>query len=265
MLDEFGRDPKAMALLAWHAAETFQPALMSRVVARARRENIDLRELHLPRIELELTLENHTAARDLANEALAVTYEPEDALPSHLRALRALALIRLGAMDEGEAELRLIVDKERWRAGDLIHVGQLLWRSGRHDMARDFLVRAVRADALNEAALAELVRFDAIASNREGLAENLPKLLRFARPPRAALEETLLRLNTPETFEMRRDIIAAIGRAPLRTAPRRRPRRVRDRFPTPKNPVSSPVDPVKSGSRCPESINARNRLNSLAI
>jgi hypothetical protein len=213
-LHEFRSDPRALTLLAWHAVDTLQPALMERVYAVAREMDHPRRAFHLARIELLLASQDYTRARTIATAALAGSFEPEDNLPLHLRALRALAVVALGDTVEGELELRAFRTTVRWRPGDLLHLARHLRLLGLPGLAREFVDHAVKFDSRNEMALAELVRLDAIAKNQDALAENLPRLLRFGKPPRAVLEEALLLLDPQTQASLRADVLSTLRRLP---------------------------------------------------
>jgi hypothetical protein len=70
-------------------------------------------------------------------------------------------------------------------------------RAGGAAAAVPLLRRICEIDSLNEDARAELVRFELEAGDRAALAAALEKVLAQARPPRALLEEVLLRLQPP--------------------------------------------------------------------
>ena len=213
-LNEFRSDPRALTLLAWHAVDTLQPALMERVYAVAREMNHPRRAFHLARIELLLASQDYLRARTIATAALAGSFDAEDNLPDHLRALRALAVVALGDTVAGELELRAFRTTVRWRPGDLLHLARHLRLLGLPGLAREFVDHAVKFDSRNEMALAELVRLDAAANNQDGLAENLPRLLRFGKPPRAVLEEALLCLDPLTQAPLRAELTAALRRRP---------------------------------------------------
>lgn len=225
-LRDFSQDPRMLTLLAWHAVETHQPALLERVCALARQQDFSQRAFNLARIELAMALQDYARARTLATAALTAVYEKEDDLPVRLRALRALALVGLGDTAAGRLELRAYKDNTHLHPSDLLNLGRQLRSLGLPDLAREFLVKVVNYDSLNEQALAELVRLDAGTGHRAGLAASLPKLLRFPKPPRAVLEETLLQLNAPGDGPLRTEVLAVLGRLPAAATPRRRRHRV---------------------------------------
>ena len=68
--------------------------------------------------------------------------------------------------------------------------------------ALPLLRRICEIDSLNEDSRAELVRFELEAGDRAALTAALEKVLTQARPPRALLEEVLLRLQRPADNEL---------------------------------------------------------------
>lgn len=213
-LRDFGTDPRALLLLAWHALDTLQPALMEQTLAAARVAQHPLLRLELAHVELLLNLENYAAAKDVASLALGETTEPDDPLPAHLRALRALAFIALGDAPAGELELRALRTTVQWRPADLLFLARHLRLLGLPALAREFLDQAVKFDHRNEKALAELVRLDALARQHDPLADHLPRLLQFAKPPRDILEEALLSLDPRRDADLRRAILTRLAQLP---------------------------------------------------
>lgn len=221
-LREFKGDTQALTELACLAVDSRQPVLMERVYALAAAQRLPMNNFNLARVELAFAQRDYRAAQTWAEAALEAKYETEDSLPRLLRALQALAMIGLGDSQNGELQLRALLLGVRLRPADMLIVGRQLKMLGYERIARDFLESAVTVDPRNEAALAQLVRLDAAAGNRAGLQKYLPELLRAAKPPRAVLNETLLRLDQPGDAALRDRILAVLARLPAGSAPRRR-------------------------------------------
>ena len=221
-LREFKMDASALTQLACYAVDTQQRELMDQVYALASTQQLPMNNFTLARVELALAQQDYRAAQTWADAALALKYEPEDNLPRLLRALQALALIGVGDIQNGELQLRSLLLGVQLRPSNLLIVGRHLKMLGFERIARDFFASAVQMDPNNESALAQLVRLDARAGNRAGLQDNIPKLLRFSKPPRAVLNETLFRLDAPGDVALRTEILAVLSRLPSASAPRRR-------------------------------------------
>ena len=218
-LADFSTDPTALVLLAWFAVDTAQPALAEQLHALAVEQQFPLNAFNFARVQAALGVQDYRAA--LAHAATALREENEDNpnFASTLNGLRALALF--GLKDHAQARLVLgtFLNQSRPRASDALLLARQLRLLGVPAQARAVLARVCAVDPLNQAALAELVRHDAEAGDRIKLAENLPKLLRLRKPSRAALEETLLRLDQPGDSTLREQIRAALARASATPAP----------------------------------------------
>jgi hypothetical protein len=111
--------------------------------------------------------------------------------------LRAAALFGAGQRLEGATELKQLVDRFPPLGWEGVLVAREVRRAGGAAAALPLLRRICEIDALNEDTRAELVRFELEAGDRAALAAALEKVLGQARPPRALLEEVLLRLQPP--------------------------------------------------------------------
>jgi hypothetical protein len=178
-----------------------------------------LNAINFARVQTALAAQDYRAALAFADDAAREENEGNPNFASALDGLRALALF--GLKDHAQAKLVLgtFLHQSRPRAADALLLARQLRLLGVPDQARVVLQRACAVDPLNQAALAELVRLDAEAGDRAMLAENLPKLLRLRKPPRPALEETLLRLDQPGDVALREQIRAALARASATPAP----------------------------------------------
>ena len=218
-LADFQTDPSALVLLAWFSVDTAQPKLTQQIYALAAAQQFPLNAFNLARVQAALAVPDYRAALALADTAVREENENNESFAATLNGLRALALF--GLKDNARAELTLgsFLNQARPRASDALLLAKQLRLLDAPAQARAVLAQACATDPLNQAALAELVRLDAEAGDREKLAENLPKLLRLRKPSRAALEETLLRLNQPGDAALREQIRAALVRASATPAP----------------------------------------------
>ena len=218
-LADFKANAQALVLLAWFAVDTVQPALAQQVHDLAVAQNFPLNAFNLARVQAALAAADYRGARTLADIALREENENNDTFAATLNGLRALALF--GAKDTTRAELMLgsFLSQARPRPGDALLLAKQLRLLGASDSARAVLDRACNLDPLNQATLAELIRLEAEAGNRDKLAEHLPKFVRLRKPSRAVLEETLLRLDRPADAPLRDQIRAALARTTATPAP----------------------------------------------
>ena len=202
-------------LLAWFAVDTAQPALAEQLLARAREKNFPLSGFRLAHVQATLAAQDYAGALQLVEAALREENPDYVRVTSFLSGLRAVALF--GTKDRSRADLLLgtFLNQARLRSGDALLLARQLRLLGEPAQARRVFDRAYALDPLNESALAELVRADSESGHRAGLAENLPKLLRMRKPPRAILEETLLRLDQPGDAALRETLRTALKNAPV--------------------------------------------------
>ena len=210
----FGSDPQALMLLAWFAVDTAQPALAQQLFERAKEKKFPLSGFRLANAQAAMAAQDYAGALQLVETALREENPDYVRVTSFLNGLRAVALF--GTKDRSRADLLLgtFLNQARLRSGDALLLARQLRLLNEPAQARRVFDRAYALDPLNESALAELVRADSEAGNRADLAENLPKLLRMRKPPRAVLEETLLRLDQPGDAALRESIRAALKTAP---------------------------------------------------
>jgi hypothetical protein len=116
--------------------------------------------------------------------------------------LRAAALFGAGQRLEGATELKQLADRFPPLGWEGLLVAREVRRAGGAAAALPLLRRICEIDSLNEDSRAELVRFELEAGDRAALTAALEKVLTQARPPRALLEEVLLRLQRPADNEL---------------------------------------------------------------
>ena len=143
-----------------------------------------------------------TAGTGTAPTAEAETPAPVVPRPPLWAGLRAAALFGAGQRLEGTTELKQLADRFPPLGWEGLLVAREVRRAGGAAAAVPLLRRICEIDSLNEDSRAELVRFELEAGDRAALAAALEKVLAQARPPRALLEEVLLRLQPPADNEL---------------------------------------------------------------
>lgn len=218
-LADFAADPKALMLFAWFAYDTAQPALARRALKLARERGYLPNAFNLALVQTQIAAADYRAALTTAEDALREENENNPNFTSTLDGLRALALFGLRDTERAELMLDSFLGSARFRAADALFLARQLRLLGAVPSARRVLARATVVDPLNQAALTELVRLDAVARDTPALRENLPKLLALRKPARSVLEECLLRLDQPVDAPLRAAIRAALDRVTRTPAP----------------------------------------------
>jgi hypothetical protein len=218
-LKDFAADPQALILLAWFGSDTAQPALVQRTLTLARERKYLPNAFNLALAQAQIAASDYRGALATAEAALREENEDNRFFTGNLNGLRALALFGLRDTERAELMLDSFLSTAQLRASDALFLAQQLRLLGALPSARRVLARAVSVDSLNQAALTELVRLDAAASDRTALAQNLPKLLAMRKPARAVLEECLLRLDQPADEALRTAIHTALDRVTRTPAP----------------------------------------------
>ncbi len=221
----FGGDQVAVLMLARFAAQIGDEPLLERVMALAQAKGYRVEAVRMfqglsavlagnyPRaLEILLPPErparpapapvaakggNGEAANPAAGADAAETPAPVVPRPPLWSGLRAAALYGAGQRLEGGTELKQLIDRFPPLGWEGLLVAREVRRAGGAAAAVPLLRRICEIDSLNEDARAELVRFELEAGDRAALAAALEKVLAQARPPRALLEEVLLRLQPP--------------------------------------------------------------------
>ncbi|MFZ9746637.1 MAG: tetratricopeptide repeat protein [Opitutaceae bacterium] len=225
-LGMFGGDQVAVLMLARFAAQIGDEALLERVMALAQEKGHRVEAVRMFQglsavlagnysRALEILLPPERPARPApapaakgtpgaganaaaANAATAAeTPAPVVPRPPLWAGLRAAALFGAGQRLEGATELKQLMDRFPPLGWEGLLVAREVRRAGGAAAAVPLLRRICEIDALNEDSRAELVRLELEAGDRAALAAALEKVLTQARPPRALLEEVLLRLQPP--------------------------------------------------------------------
>ncbi|MBM3844448.1 MAG: hypothetical protein FJ397_14505 [Verrucomicrobia bacterium] len=223
----FGGDQVAVLMLARFAAQIGDEPLLERVMALAQEKGYRVEAVRMfqglsavlagnyPRaLEILLPPERPAppapapvAAKTPAGEGARAgaatggdaveTPAPVVPRPPLWAGLRAAALFGAGQRLEGATELKQLTDRFPPLGWEGLLVAREVRRAGGAAAAVPLLRRICEIDSLNEDTRAELVRFELEAGDRAALAAALEKVLAQARPPRALLEEVLLRLQPP--------------------------------------------------------------------
>lgn len=194
-LSEFGGDPKALAGLAWFAADTHQDSLLDRLCIWAAERNCPTAEFDLARVQLALVKRRFSGALELSAPAVAASARmPAGPLPLVV-GLNAVANFASGDAMKAGLAVKAFVAQDRIPPQELLLLARELRLVGDESDARAVLERACGVDGGAQPAMGELIRIDAQTKNHSGLQTYLPKYLALRKPSREVLTEAALALD----------------------------------------------------------------------
>lgn len=195
-LQQFDREPAALLLLADFAANTGQPALARRVqqALSAHPENTGAAALMVA--EAHLVAGEYQASLDLIARYTREYPEWAGQFAPVFNGLQAVALSGLGRQDEARLSLDHLLAQKNLRAENLVAVAGRLSALGARDLALSALGRAVEADPLNQAALANLIRLELETGTLGGLPAHLARFVRTRQPSREILAQAYAGLGS---------------------------------------------------------------------
>lgn len=186
-LRQFQRDPAALLLLADFAANTGQPALARRVQQALAPSPESAGGAALMVAEAHIVAGEYQPALDLIAGYTRDYPEWTGQFAPVFNGLSAVALYGLGKKDEARLYLDHLLAQKNLRAENLVAVSNRLSALGAHDLALSALGRAVEADPLNQAALANLIRLELETGTLANLPAHLDRFIRTRRPSREIL------------------------------------------------------------------------------
>lgn len=219
-LRDYDRDPAALLLLGWFAADTGDSTLARQVLTQLQANGFPTDGADLALVQALIANGEYAAA--LTEAETALRDKPAGGpFSSVLAGLRALACFGLGQSADGELYLQAFAAATNLRATDAVILSGQLTRIGALPQARRVLAAAATRDPRNQAAIAGLVSLLAQTGDVAALEQYLPHLLSVRKPSRAALQAALLSLSdsTPGRAQLRRDLEAAIARTTATPAP----------------------------------------------
>lgn len=140
-----------------------------------------------------MTVEAHVVARQYRESLEACRQMIKDnpewgkRFYSVFNGLQAIANYGLNDIEAAQLFLSNFLNQAGVRAENLVAVSSRLISVGAKDQARQVLAQAVRADPMNQTALAGLIRVDLELGEADSLPANLRILLTMRKPPRELL------------------------------------------------------------------------------
>lgn len=195
-LQQFGREPAALLLLADFAANTGQPALARRVQQALAPHPENAGAAALMVAEAHIVAGEFKTALDLIAGSTRAYPEWATQFAPVLNGLQAVALSGLGRMDEARLSLDHLITQKNLRADNLVAVASRLSTLGARELALSALGRAAEADPLNQAALANLIRLELDTGAVADLPAHLGQFLHTRQPSREILSRARAALGS---------------------------------------------------------------------
>ena len=214
---DFINEPSALLALADFAANTGDILLARRIYDHTRSNNLNWDGAALMTVEACIVDKQYQNALELVRDLLKENPEWGKRFYTVFNGLQSIAHYGLGDAEAGQLFLNNFLKQDNVRADNLIAVSKRLLSVGAKAQARKVLEQAVETDALNQAALTNLVQLDLELNNTAPLAANVRKLLTMRKPSQAVLRDALAELGSdlflfsPERTSLLQDLRAALS------------------------------------------------------
>lgn len=214
---DFAKDSNALLALADFAANSGNPELARRIYDHAKSSNLNWEGAALMTVEANIVAKRYQPALELVRELLKDNPEWGKRFYSVFNGLQAIANYGLGDAEAAQLFLNNFLSQSNVRADNLIAVSKRLMSVGARAQARQVLDQAVKTDALNQAALTNLIQLDLDLNNTAPLAGNVRKLLTMRRPSQDVLKSAYRKLGSdlflfaPDRTALLSDLRAAIN------------------------------------------------------
>lgn len=186
-LSLFRRDQTALLALADFAANTARPSLASQIQKLFAENGWPTDATNLLTAEAYISAEKFAEGLDALQGAARLDPEGAKRLSTVYDSLYAVALFGLNRSDEARLHLEHLLAQPNLRAENLQAVASRLTTLGQRSHARAVLARAAEIDPLNQVALSELVRLDALGRHFDTLPSRVRRLLEMRKPSREVL------------------------------------------------------------------------------
>lgn len=193
---DFSNDANALLALADFAANTGNPALARRIYENSKVSGTNWEGAALMTIEANIVAKKYQDAIELVRKLLKENPDWGKRYYSVFNGLQAIANYGLGDAETAQLFLNNFLEQANVRAENLIAVSKRLLAVGAKSQARQVLEQAVKADALNQAALSGLIQLDLDLNNVAPLAANVRKLLAMRKPSPALLRSAYAKLGS---------------------------------------------------------------------
>jgi len=211
---DFRSDADALTLLAQFAADEGDPDTAERVRDLARASGIPTTGFDLGIVQACIVARDYLRAIRVITVAQTGRQSMGRPYEATVAGMKAVALFGAG---DGGAKLAFsdfLPLSEALRPTIGLFLVDQLHRAGFDEQSRQLLERVCADHPDDLPALAELIRGDAAAGDRNGLVTNLPRILKMRKPPRDALEGSLARLDPAKDAALRAEVTEALLAGP---------------------------------------------------
>jgi predicted Zn-dependent protease len=194
LFSDFKDSAETLVALADFAANTGRPGLARRIYEHCKEKHLAWEGPALMTVEAHVVAKQYREALAACDQLIKENPEWGKRFQSVFNGLQAIA--NFGLNDEEAANLFLgnFLNQPGVRAENLVAVSNRLISVGASRQARQVLAQAVRSDALNQGALASLIRIDLDAGNADTVAIHLRTLMTMRKPPRDLLQSAYQKL-----------------------------------------------------------------------
>ena len=189
LLQDFAGNSEVLLALADFAANTGRPALARRIYDHCKQQNLPWEGPALMTVEAHVVARQYRESLEACRQMIKDNPEWGKRFYSVFNGLQAIANYGLKDTDGAQLFLTNFLNQAGVRAENLVAVSNRLIGVGAKDQARQVLAQAVRADPMNQTALAGLIRIDLDLGEADTLPVNLRTLLLMRKPPQELLQD----------------------------------------------------------------------------
>lgn len=217
---DFSDNSNALLALADFAANSGDPVLARRIYDHTKARSMNWEGTALMTVEANIVAKKYQAALELVRALLKENPEWGKRYYAVFNGLQAIANYGLGDAEAAQLFLNNFLGQANVRADNLIAVSKRLLAVGAKTQARQVLEQATQSDALNQAALTNLVQLDLDLNNTTPLAANVRKLLAMRKPSLELLRTAYIRLGSdlflfaPDRTALLQDLSNALNASP---------------------------------------------------
>lgn len=212
VLRDFSTKTDALLALGNFAVNTGDPKLALRVYEHCKSHDLPWDSAALMAVEAHVVAGQYSAALNMVRDLQRENPDWNKRYAIVFNGIQAVAHYGLGDAEAAQLFLNNYLSQPNLRADNLVAVSKRLLAVGAKPQARQVLDQAVQADALNQAALSNLIRLDLDINHSAQLATNVRKLLGMRRPSTDLLRDAYRRLGSdaflfaPERTALLQDI-----------------------------------------------------------
>lgn len=189
LFQDFADNGEVLLALADFAANTGRPVLARRIYDHCKQQNLPWEGPALMTVEAHVVAGQYRESLEACRQMIKDNPEWGKRFYSVFNGLQAIANYGLNDIEAAQLFLSNFLNQAGVRAENLVAVSNRLISVGAKDQARQVLAQAVRADPMNQTALAGLIRVDLDLGEADALPAHLRTLLTMRKPPRELLQD----------------------------------------------------------------------------